>query len=183
MISSRRSHASGRRTPTLMLTLVLPGMALLSGGSSAAAQGLTTEQLLTMNGAQLEAVYRQGQSAAVPSGRVRGTALLAPGARRNRALALGTRLVWQGKVFSAEDAHAVNRFFGLPVVAAQVYQDQSWLDGAPSLILDYSRTSRVYAQYRDEIRQVGPGLYLGLMYARTAPQPSLRMYFVLEARD
>jgi hypothetical protein len=54
------------------------------------------------------------------------------------------------------------------------------MDGRPALIIDYSRTSHVYARYRDEIRQVGPGLYLGLMYTRTAPQPTLKTYFLLE---
>ena len=103
---------------------------------------------------------------------------LAPDA--TRPWQLGTRLVWQGKIFDPTGSSAVNRFVGLPLVRAQVYQDQSWLDGAPALVLDYSRTSRVYAQNRDEIRQVAPGLFLGLMYARTLPQPSLRMYFALE---
>jgi hypothetical protein len=97
-------------------------------------------------------------------------------------MATGTRLIWQGKVFDGSGAGAVNRFFGLPVVRARVYQDRSWLDGAPSLVLDYSQTSRIYAANRDEVRQVAPGLFLGLMYARTAPQPTLRMYFVLEAQ-
>ena len=143
---------------------------------------LTSSQLLQMSAPELEALYRQGQAVAIPAGRIRGTAILAPGARRNQALAMGTRLVWQGKVFDPAGSSAVNRFFGLPVVRAQVYQDQSWFDGAPALVLDYSRTSRVYAQNRDEIRQVAPGLFLGLMYGRTLPQPSLRMYFVLEAQ-
>jgi len=97
-------------------------------------------------------------------------------------MARGTRLVWQGKVFDPAESAAVNRFFGLPIVRAQVYQEQSWLDGAPTLVLDYSRISRIYAQNRDEIRQVAPGLLLGLMYARTTPQPTLRMYFVLEVQ-
>ena len=135
-----------------------------------------------MSGPELEALYRQGQAVGIPAGRIRGTAILAPGTRRNQALAMGTRVVWQGKVFDPAGSSAVNRFFGLPLVRAQVYQDRSWLDGAPALVLDYSRTSRVYAQNRDEIRQVAPGLFLGLMYARTVPQPSLRMYFVLEAQ-
>jgi hypothetical protein len=97
-------------------------------------------------------------------------------------MALGTRLVWQGKVFDPAGATAVNRFFGLPMIRAQVSQDQSWLDGAPALVLDYSQTSRIYAQNRDEIRQVAPGLFLGLMYARTSPQPTFRMYFALEVQ-
>jgi hypothetical protein len=143
---------------------------------------LSASRLLHMSGPELDALYRQGQAVGIPSGRVRGTAILAPGSRRNQAMAAGTRLVWQGKIFDSTGSSAVNRFVGLPLVRAQVYQDQSWLDGAPALVLDYSRTSRVYAQNRDEIRQIGPGLFLGLMYARTLPQPSLRMYFALEVQ-
>ncbi len=135
-----------------------------------------------MTGPELEALYRQGSATAIPAGRVRGTAILAPGTRRNVTMARGTRILWQGKVFDPASSSAVNRFFGLPMIRAQVYQQQSWLDGAPALILDYSQTSRVYARNRDEIRQIGPGLFLGLMYARTEPQPTLRMYFVLEAQ-
>ena len=149
--------------------------------AKAQAQALTVDRLVQMSGPELDALYRQGAAVGIPAGRVRGTALLAPGTRRNGAMAAGTRLVWQGKVFDPAEPLAVNRFFGLPLIRAQVMQDQSWLDGAPSLVLDYSRTSRVYAQYRDEIRQVAPGLFLGLMYARTAP-PTLRMYFVLEVQ-
>ena len=99
-----------------------------------------------MSGPELEALYRQGSVAGVPPGRVRGTAILSPGTRRNEAMARGTRLIWQGKVFDPAQSSAVNRFFGLPIVRAQVYQEQSWLDGAPTLVLDYSRTSRIYAQ-------------------------------------
>ncbi len=156
----------------------------LGAGLSAAAKAeppaINVDRLLRMNGPELDALYRQGSLVGIPPGRVRGTAILAPGTRRNEALARGTRLVWQGKVFDPSESSAVNRFFGLPLVRAQVYQEQSWLDGAPALILDYSRTSRIYAQNRDEIRQIAPGLLLGLMYARTTPQPTLRMYFVLE---
>ena len=50
------------------------------------------------------------------------------------------------------------------------------------LVLDYSQTSLVYANNRDEIRQVAPGLFLGLMYDRTTAPPGLVMYFALESR-
>jgi hypothetical protein len=150
--------------------------------SHAQAQALTPSDLLRMSGPELDSLYRQGAAVAVAPGRVRGTALLAPGTRRNAVMAAGARLVWQGKIFEPGEPFAVNRFFGLPIVRAQVFQDGSWLDGAPALVLDYSRTSRVYSRYRDEIRQVGPGLYLGLMYDRGEPVPTLRMYFVLQAQ-
>ena len=165
-----------------MTAFVLNSTSGTAARAQAPTSALSVGRLVQMSGAELDALYRQGTSVGMPPGRVRGTALLAPGTRRNAALARGTRLVWQGKVFEPAEAFAVNRFFGLPMIRAQVFQDQSWLDGAPALVLDYSRTSRVYAQYRDEIRQVAPGLFLGLMYARTTPQPTLRMYFALESQ-
>lgn len=141
----------------------------------------TIDQLLTLSQAQIESVYRQGTVAGLPAGRVRGTAILSPGTSRSKLLSRGARLVWQGKIIDPADASAVNRFFGVKIVRASMYQGQSWLDGGPSLILDYSQTSRIYAANRDEIRLVAPGLYLGLMYARTTPQPSLSLIFALEA--
>jgi hypothetical protein len=141
---------------------------------------LTVEQLLGMSPAQIEEVYRQGTAVAIPPGRVRGTALLAPGTRRARMVSRGARLMWQGKVFEEGQATAVNRFFGMRVIRGQLYQGPSWLDGGPSLVLDYSQTSRIYADNRDEIRQIAPGLFLGLMYDRTTAPPELKMYFALE---
>ena len=169
-----------------ILALILIGASILESAfpAGAAAQGapLTVKQLLQLSGPELDALYRRGSAGGIPPGRVRGTAILAPGTRRNRAMALGTRLIWQGKIIDPAGTAAVNRFFGMPIVRARVYQDRSWLDGAPSLILDYSQTSRIYARNRDEIRQVAPGLFLGLMYGRTEPRPTLRMYFVLEVQ-
>ena len=49
------------------------------------------------------------------------------------------------------------------------------------MILDYEGTSKVYGHYRDEIREVAPGLYLGLMYDRTTNPASLKMYFAFDA--
>jgi len=155
-------------------------MAGLEARGQTPAAPIALDQLLRMGPSELETLYRQGTAAGIPPGRVRGTALLAPGTRRNRLLARGTRLVWQGKVFEPDQTTAVNRFFGMRMVRAQVYQGPSWLDGAPALVLDYSQTSRIYAGNRDEIRQVAPGLFLGLMYDRTTAPPSLTMYFALQ---
>jgi hypothetical protein len=149
--------------------------------AQAPAPPVRLEQLQGMGPAEIESVYRQGTAVAIPPSRVRGTALLAPGTRRARVVSRGARLLWQGKVFEEGQSTAVNRFFGMRIVRGQLYQGPSWLDGGPSLILDYSQTSRIYADNRDEIRQVAPGLFLGLMYNRTTSPPELQMYFVLEA--
>jgi hypothetical protein len=158
------------------------GSAAARGQTVAAPGAVTLDQLLQMNSAELDTIYRQGTAVAIPEGRIRGTAILSPGTRRTRALSRGARLMWQGKVIEAGQTSAVNRFFGMRVIRGQVYQGPSWLDGQPSLVLDYSQTSRVYANNRDEIRQIAPGLFLGLMYDRTTAPPGLAMYFALDAQ-
>jgi hypothetical protein len=147
------------------------------------ATGVTLDGLQRMSPAEIEAVYRQGTAVALAPGRVRGTALLAPGTRRARTLSRGARLLWQGKVIEPDGATAINRFLGIRMIRGQLYQGPSWLDGGPALVLDYSQTSRIYAGNRDEIRQVAPGLFLGLMYDRTTAPPRLSMYFALETLD
>jgi hypothetical protein len=153
------------------------------GQGPAPASGLTLDGLMRMSPAELNATYSQGTAVAIPPGRVRGTALLAPGTRRARPLSRGARLMWQGKIIEPDGATAVNRFFGIKMIRGQLAQGPSWLDGAPALILDYSQTSRIYARNRDEIRQVAPGLFLGLMYDRTTEPPRMSMYFALETID
>jgi hypothetical protein len=138
------------------------------------------DQLVGLSGAELDQIYRQGAMAGAPTGRVQGVALY-PDTRLGRSRSKATKLVWQGKIFQPETSTAINKFFGLRVIKGDVYAGQSWLDGGPALILDYQQTSRLYRPYRDEIRQVGPGIYLGLMHERTEPSPTFKMYFALDA--
>jgi hypothetical protein len=73
---------------------------------------------------------------------------------------------WHGKVFhpSTHDLHNKISPFGIEAIRAKVYQGESWLDGQPCVVLDYSETSFVAGWIRDEIREVAPGLYLGLVW-------------------
>jgi hypothetical protein len=142
--------------------------------------GLTLKQLVRMNAAELETLYSQGVLSPIPPGKIRGQALLNPGTKMAVPSSRASRFIWQGKIFHEDGHSAVNRFFGIRVIKADVYNAESWRDGRPALILDYSRTSRLYAPYRDEIRQIAPGLYLGLMFDRTASPPQLKMYFALQ---
>ena len=148
--------------------------------SGSCCPGLTMEQLIRMSPCQLEQLYAQGTLAPIPAGKIRGQALLNPGTKLAVATSRGSRLVWQGKVFHANGRMAINRFFGIRMIKADVYNAESWRDGRPALILDYSQTSLLYAPYRDEIRQIAPGLFLGLMFDRTTCPPQLKMYFALQ---
>ena len=173
----------GRRrvAGTLALGCCLVGAA---GVASGQAPGPITSMgdLARLTPGQLDALYLRSAPAAPPAGRVRGRALIAPGSALAGPISAGSRVMWQGKTFRAADSTAINRFFGVPIIRGRVYQGASWLDGRPSLILDYQGTSRLYANYRDEIRQVGPGLFLGLMYDRTTAPPDLRMYFAFQSK-
>jgi hypothetical protein len=138
------------------------------------------EQLLRMSPEQLDSLYQNAGIGPIPTGKARGSVLFRPGTAMARPLAKASKIAWQGKVFNLDDSSAVNRFFGLRIIRGKVDYGTSWMDGKPSIILDYSTTSLVYANYRDEFREVAPGLFLGLMYARTSPHPTLKMYFALQ---
>ena len=138
------------------------------------------KQLIRMSPGELEQLYAQGVMAPIPAGKIRGQALLNPGTKLAVPTSRGSRLVWQGKIFNPDGQTAVNRFFGVRMIKANVYNAESWRDGRPALILDYSQTSLLYAPYRDEIRQIAPGLFLGLMFDRNTCPAKLKMYFALE---
>ena len=88
-----------------------------------------------------------------------------------------TRLVWQGKYFR-DDGTMTNRVFGVGrAIPADVYLGESWLDGHPALIFDYSG-SKLWPNVRDEVREVAPGLSVGIMYKEGAQA----MFFTLDAR-
>jgi hypothetical protein len=75
----------------------------------------------------------------------------------------------------------INRLAGgREAVTASVYVGESWLDGKPSLILDYAGSKR-FDDVRDEMREVSPGVFVGLTYVRKCPAPKLAMFFALDA--
>ena len=138
------------------------------------------DDLVRLDPSALEALYRRSPPATIPRGKVRGRPVVLPGSKLAVPASRAGRAIWQGKVFDPESMVAVNRFFGVRAIQGELSYGHSWLDGGPALILDYERTSRVYGRYRDELREVAPGLVLGLMYERTRPTPTKAMYFALD---
>ena len=53
---------------------------------------------------------------------------------------------------------------GHHAIEANVYKDKSWFDGKECIVLDYSKTSLIAKKIRDEIREIQPGFYLGIVY-------------------
>ena len=177
-MSRSRPSAKRRKIVTALALTAFWGNLPILGELSPTS--LTADRLVRMSPSELDLLYRNAAPGPLPRGRVRGRVLIDPGANYAPAVSNAARVWWQGKVFSDDGTSAVNRFLGVRIVKGKLYLAPSWIDGRPSVILDYHDTSLVYRRYRDEIRQVAPGLYLGAMYARTEPKPTFKMYFALE---
>jgi hypothetical protein len=123
--------------------------------------------LLKMSQAQLDDLFTKSAPGPIPEGPANGTAIIAPGTVFSPEIAQAINIfAWQGKTFDA--AHGVLRnkitILGLNAIVAEVYKGPSWLDQKECIVLDYSKTSIVAQWIRDEIRQIGPGVYLGKVY-------------------
>ena len=112
-------------------------------------------------------MFTAAQAGSLPTGLGRGTALILTNTPFSRFLAGFARLgAWRGKKFAADGSSLRNVVspFGIRAIKAAVYLGQSWVDDRPCVVLDYSRTSFVARPIRDEIREIAPGLYLGMVF-------------------
>ena len=124
-------------------------------------------QLLEMSPDELATLFRSSNAGEIPVGKMHGTLLVAPGTKiAGPAMRFARLLVWQGKVFDPVQGDLRNLIlpFGVKAVRAKVYKDASWFDEQETIVLDYSKTSFVAKKIRDEIREVLPGVYLGLVF-------------------
>jgi hypothetical protein len=120
-----------------------------------------------MSQAELDDLFRRSPLGDVPDGDAVGTAIVAPGTEFEGPTMFFARwLAWQGKVFNRARGDLLNKVgpTGLHLIRARVYIAPSWFDGQPAIILDYSKTSLLAHKVRDEIREVSPGTYLGIVY-------------------
>jgi hypothetical protein len=126
-----------------------------------------TAQLLSMSAQELDQLFGSSPAGDIPNGEAQGTAIIAPETKFSKEIADVINLFgWKGKTFDAAHGTLTNRIlaFGLNAIVAQVYKGESWFDGKECIVLDYSKTSLVAEHIRDEIRQISPGMYLGLVY-------------------
>jgi hypothetical protein len=124
-------------------------------------------QLLKMSQAQLDELFTNSPVGNIPNGEGEGTAIVAPGTTYTKEIADSiNHFAWQGKVFDAQKGVLKNKILplGLNAIIAKVYKGPSWLDNKECIVLDYSETSVIAHWIRDEIRQIGPGMYLGKVY-------------------
>jgi hypothetical protein len=129
---------------------------------------LTASALLEMSETELENLFRGvSDPGPIPAGEAQGTVIVAPGTElSDLAAKVAHYVAWQGKVFDPVAGELRNEIgpLGAKAVRAKVYKQDSWFDSLQSIVLDYSETSLVAHWVRDEIREVAPGLYLGIVF-------------------
>jgi hypothetical protein len=176
------TDASRRPIEPITVT-VLPAAAVIPVpvAPPLAPMGYSAEQLLRMKECELVQVYKSGIPGMPPCGYAPGIMIFQPGSPFTVPFAriIGATF-WQGKMFPG-DGTMVNRMFGLPAIKAAIGPGESFIDGRPSVIFDYQDTSFVWRNYRDEVREVSPGVYLGIMH-RVAGwhEPMIATWFALD---
>jgi hypothetical protein len=128
---------------------------------------MDVNNLLKMSQQELDELFTKSEPGPIPDGAAKGTAIIAAGTEFSPEIAAAINLfAWQGKTFDAEHKVLRNKITALSLnaIVAEVYKAPSWLDQKECIVLDYSKTSTVAQWIRDEIRQIGPGTYLGKVY-------------------
>jgi hypothetical protein len=139
-----------------------------------------TPTLLTLTNEQLDELFSKADAGPIPNGPATGTAIIAPGTRFSHEIAqIVNVFAWQGKTFDAATGTLRNRIlpFGLNAIVAKVYKAPSLFDQRECIVLDYSETSIVAHWIRDEIRMIGPQLYLGRVYWDDKPTIHFSLQF------
>ena len=140
---------------------------------------VTAKQLNDMSPTELDNLFKTSPAGDIPVGKGRGTAIVNPEHRLGGLLAKFIHFfVWKGKVFDPVRGELKNEitFLGLDRIKARVYREDSWFDAKECIVLDYSKTSLLAKKIRDEMREVDPGVYLGLVFWNR----TRFLYFALE---
>ncbi|WP_225097877.1 hypothetical protein [Streptomyces sp. CoH27] len=128
---------------------------------------LTQSDLFKIGDADLVELFRSSPPGDIPTGPLAGAGFLRWGDNSlARSFARLVPLVlWRGKLF-VPDGYLVNRISAFDVLAvlAQVYRGPSLVDEQDCIVIDYSKLSLVGRWVRDEMREVSPGLYLGVVW-------------------
>ncbi len=127
----------------------------------------TSAQLLAMSQQQLDDIFGSSPAGDVPSGEAQGTAIIASGTVFSSEIAEVISLFgWKGKTFDAVHGTLRNRLLAFESTPSSPRSTKAPA-GSTARSASCSitrRTSTVASHIRDEIRQIGPGMYLGIVF-------------------
>lgn len=152
----------------ILLTLALKKSAHQQQGDKQVPNGNPKPiDLLKMSQAEIDELYKQGSVGKIPDGDSKGIAIIAAGTILTKIIALLSKLFfWQGKFFYPEQKFFLNKLppFGIRAFKGEIYKGNGWFCEGEAIILDYSQTSLIFRQVREEMREIAPGFYLAQVY-------------------
>ena len=141
---------------------------------------VTAEALMRLDAAQLDALMAKAEPGPLPDGTAVGIANRDPGSSFGGFTRGFFKGLWEGKTFDRARGTLTNRTAFGKTGSAKVYLGKSRVDGKPCIIFDYSKSDNLLARHvYDEVRQVAPGLYLGIAYLKI-PTFHKWIYFALQ---
>jgi hypothetical protein len=157
---------------------------------------LTIAELRRMNFEQLSDVYRSAKPPSALSD-LNGDALGAmlawrkpasgPLARLLEALGSSQKFPWEGKTFRSDHPdrgigiNRINLFRKMKWFPFRTRFDNSFLDGKPTFVLDYSGQGNppLISQIVDEVREVGRGIFMGPAAIKIGGRPRPVLFFAV----
>jgi hypothetical protein len=151
------------------------------------------DALLLLDAPALRALYEGARAPRLSdvTGPLRGRMLVVPAvtgsvARAIRAFASSDAFPWRGKSFTRKSEHrgdGINRVIRdrWTLYRFETFIGKSLAGDFDAVQLDYDLADNPFfiRPIRDEIREIGPGLYLGQAYWQTAREAHLVLYFAL----
>lgn len=171
------------RTVIASLSLaVLLGLAPMSAPADETAcppRPRTVEDLRKLSACQLWELWQRADVGNIPCGDLDGRLLVLCDGGLPRLKVWGWNSVWRGK-YLGDDGCTINRWIGnRRWLGTHYVVGPSCVDGRPAIVVEYPRGTPIFANMRDEIREVAPGLYLGAVFVRE-PCGRHRGFFAVE---
>jgi hypothetical protein len=175
MLGSRRGALLG----VMLLSGLLGGVSLADDRGNYPGPVASLRDLRYMNERELRNLYVQAPTGTRPLGYVRGAVLHLDRTLFPRVQIGLTRVIWRGKYFTEQ--RFVNQWTGFRAIDSQVQEGPSYVDGRPCMILEYPPGTPFFGRMRDEVRQVGPNVYVAMVFEKTNP-PRFRGIIGLESQ-
>lgn len=163
------------------LIFIVSPLSLIQADTSSSIDSapITMEQLRHYNCDQLMKIFLQAELGKPLEGTAHGKVLVLTDQHFSRARKIVFNTFWQGKSADSE-GHLVNRWLGNHQwIKTQYTIGSSWMDQRPAVVVEYAPGTPLFANFRDEIREIAPGLYLALLFER-CPSPRLRGIIALQ---
>ena len=173
MNRSRIVHGAGRACMAMLLTACFVSLGMGETCDPANVPLSSMQQLQGLSYDQLMAMFLKADIGNPLRGPAKGKVLVLTDRHLPRIKAKVFNTFWHGKS-AQDDGYLVNRWVGGHQWLDTTHTiGNSWVDNKPAMVVEYAPGTPLFANFRDEIREIAHGLYLAILYER-CPCPRIK---------